>query len=146
MIMMRTIVQFKDAVFHRPHFSESSVLARVMINFATALWGIQVLWKPEALDAKRFPFYDTMLRIMNEDLWAVGALILVCVGFVRMILGSSLRWWGSVGYAAMSLFWVYMDLSYVLEYRGIVHPSSFASLTVLAVLSVYAFVSNPRTK
>lgn len=137
-----------DAVtkwFRSPHYAPAAIAARAAVNVATIIWSVIVLSREHALDSTRFVAYRSMLRIAPEDGWALLALLCSLSGMARLVAKSRPHWTSAIGYFLMMLFWNYLALSLLVYAAFPLPPATAAGITVVAGLSLYAFVSNPKS-
>lgn len=133
------------SIWRHPYHYAASLIAKLATNVATLIWAVVVLSSDNALLPDRFSFYATMTNIMSEDYWATVALAFAGFGAFRLLSKAPPVWWGAIGYGLQMIFWTYLAIAYAAS--GIsLRPATTAWLTVGALLSVYAFASNPRAR
>jgi hypothetical protein len=135
-----------DTIFNNKHYYAAAILARLLINLGTFLWGTFVITGIGHLDETRFPFYRHMNSVADERIWAGCAMVLVMIGVVRLLCCSEPKWWGGIGYGLMSFFWMYLTLALFIDYPDALPPATAASLIITCATAIYAFVSNPRPR
>lgn len=134
------------SIFGHPHHYAASIVAKLATCLATIIWAVVVLSRQNALEPDRFSFYAVMTNIMPEDNWALFSLFFAAGGVYTLIAKTKPRWWGGIGYALQTMFWSYLAGTYVFFSPLPLRPATAASIIVIAILSVYAFVANPRRK
>lgn len=132
-----------DRLFRHPYLYSGSVLARICTLIGTIIWCVVVLSHPTALAYN--PNYQHMLHFVNyEDAWAWGLLLVAGSLAWRLLVCSRPRWLNFAGYAMLSLLWCYLWWGTVIN--GQPWPAGASASSVMALLSIYAFVSNPRSE
>ena len=132
------------SIWNHPYHYAASIVAKLATNAATVIWAIHVLIDPTALSLGRFSYYGLMLEVAPARAWALAAILLSLFGIWRLWRKSPPIWLGAVGYAVLMLFWSYIALAINFLMERPVPPAGAACIAVVAILSVYAFVSNPR--
>lgn len=136
------------AILHRvlsnPYLYSATILARIAVLFATAFWSGMVMLYPDRLNPGRYPMYAEMLAIMPARLWAAGGLVICTIALARIWFHCRPHWTGPILYANLMGFWVYLSASL---FMGSLHipPAAAACITTVALLSIFAFVANPKT-
>lgn len=124
---------------HNPHLLAGAVVIRFAVNLATILWAAVVLIKTDALTS--FAGYYWMLQIASENTWALALCATALYQMYRLLARSRPHKY-SPGYALISLFWMYVWWSIVVN-PGPLWPAAFACVTTISVLALWAFISNP---
>lgn len=128
-----------------PYLFSATILARIVVLFATMMWSAIVLVHPNALDPSRYPMYAIMTEFASEDVWAGVGLIACAIGIYRIVFHRAPHWCGSLLYAGVMLFWTYVaGTLFILQIH--IPPGGASCITAVAVLSVFAFVSNPKKR
>lgn len=131
----------RDRFFRHPYLYSASVVARACVCLATILWGGFVLFHANALGQN--PNYARMLTFVgNEDAWAWAFGILAGGMLWRLLACKPPRGVGIVAYAILALFWSYLWWGLVMSDKP--WPAGASSGTVVALLALYGFISNPR--
>lgn len=135
------IMNLFDYIFHNPYQYSAAILAKGAVTMSTILWSVVVLIKPNALGP--FHAYDRMLELLPEDVWAIW---LICVALwllIRLVLCMRPRAIGAVGYMLLGGFWAHVWWGIVIN-PGPFWPASFASVSCVVVLALFAFIANPK--
>ena len=125
------------------YYAPAGYLARFSVNLATFLWGVIVLSRDNAL-APRIYAYQYMVDVMPEDYWALVGMVAAGIGMFRLIHRDRPRWWGALGYFALMFFWVFLTAAIILADLAAATPAGLASITTIAILSIYASASHSR--
>lgn len=132
-----------DRLYKHPYLYSGSVLARVCTLLGTIIWGGVVIAHPAALAAN--PNYRHLLHIVNsEDVWGWGVLVVAGLLAWRLFTCAPPRWLNVLGYSGLALLWTYLWWGTVIN--GQPWPAGASASSVMMVLSIYAFVSNPRNE
>lgn len=127
-----------------PHYAPAAITARGGVSCGTMIWGLVVLSREHALNGDRFVAYASMLKVLPEDAWACIALCLSILGAVRLFANAPPHWTDGIGYFVMMIGWNYFALSLLVDYAFPLPPATMAGIAVVAVMSLYAFLSNAR--
>jgi hypothetical protein len=133
------------SIWHHPHHYAASIVSKLAVNSATVIWAVHVLLDPKAMSSGRFSYYTLMLEYLSPSAWACLATVLSFIGIYRLWAKSPPIWIGGIGYAVLMLFWSYIAIAVNFLTPRPVPPAGAAAIAIVAVLSVYAFVANPRT-
>lgn len=132
---------FSDRVFRHPYLYSGSVLAKACTLLATVIWSASVLWHPHALAYN--PNYTHLLHLIpTEDTWAWIFLGVVAPLTWRLYSCTRPHLLNVFGYAVLTLLWCYLWWGFVIS--GLPQPGALSSSTVVMLLSLYAFIANPR--
>lgn len=132
---------FQDRMFRHPYLYSGAVLAKACTLLATAIWCLVVITRDQALALN--PNYAHLLRLIpNEDTWAWCLLLLLAPMCWRLYSCSRPHWYSILGYAVLALFWAYLWWGIIMSGRA--WPTAAASSTVMLLLSLSAFIANPR--
>lgn len=130
-----------DRLFRHPYLYSGSVLAKACTLLGTVVWCGIVLVFPQAMSTNRN--YEHMLRVLpSEDAWAIGFLVVALPLTWRLSSCARPRKLGILGYALLALLWTYLWWGTVIN--GQPWPAAASASTVMMVLSLYAFIANPR--
>jgi hypothetical protein len=133
----------KDRVFNHPYLYSSSVVAKACTIFATVIWALVVVSRDDALSTNKNYVY--LLDIIpNENVWGGIALAVSAPLLWRLLSCGRPRVLGVIGYAVLALLWTYLWWGIVIN--GKPWPTGAAASSVVAALSLYAFISNPRDR
>jgi hypothetical protein len=137
-------VNLHFSIWRHPHHYAASIVAKLAVNTATVLWGFRVLFDPQSMHTRRFSYYDLMLEYMTAQAWGVLAICMALFGIYRLWAKARPIWIGGIGYAVLMVFWGYIAIAINILTPRPVPPAGAAAITVIAALSIYAFVANPR--
>ena len=130
-----------DRIFRHPYQYSGAVIAKLSVCLATIVWAAMVIVYPNATGAN--PNYAHMLRIVpDEDVWAVGLGVIAALLVIRILICARPHRIGVAGYFVLGLFWTYLWFGLLFAPRP--WPTGAAAGTVVMVLSLYAFIANPK--
>ena len=131
----------KDRFFKHPYHYTAAVIAKACTCLATIIWCVVVLSNAGAMENN--PNYRRLLDLgVNEDTWAGAVLVVSSPLLWRLLSCSPPKWIGVIGYALFALLWTYLWWGIVMS--GHPWPAGAASSTIVMLLSLYAFIANPR--
>lgn len=139
------ICELLASVLNNPYQYSGQVIAKLGVNLGTMVWSLVVLWKDDALD--KWPWPDSALLLLNEDLFALIMFVLASMASLRLIFKSAPIKLGACVYGVFLLLWLYTFTTLVIAiYSGAtaLRPGQLAGVIVITSLAVYAFVSNPK--
>lgn len=128
-------------VFQNPYQFSGTIMAKIAVNLATIFWSAIVLYKDGALSP--FVGYSRILSIANENTVAALLIIVSIIQMIRIVRCSKPLLLGISGYALLTLFWMNVWWNIVIN-PGPIWPASFSSVSVIVLLSLYAFIANPK--
>lgn len=132
-----------DRLFRHPYLYSGSVLAKAATLLASLIWAVLIVTTPGAMAVN--PNYQHLLHVIpNEDVWGWLLIALLLPMIWRIYSCSRPRWYGVAGYAVLALFWAYQWWGFLILEP--VRSSAIATTSSLMLLSLYAFVSNPRSE
>ena len=132
-----------DRLYRHPYLYSGSVLAKACTLLGTIIWCGVVLSHPSALS--RNPNYQHLLHIVGyEDAWGGVFLGVSLLLAFRLYRCNPPRWPNMIGYALLALLWTYLWWGAVIN--GQPWPAAASASSVMMVLSIYGFVSNPRNE
>lgn len=140
--MTKLLQSLSRAVTH-PYWGSGSLIAKTAVSLASVMWGLVVLVDHSPMEPAEFPLYMTMVWAMPASHWGYGSVLLGLGTFLRLALRKPPIPIGSLAYFAMMMFWSYLAVSLwtlPLELR----PAQASAVFVIGVLSVYAFLANPK--
>lgn len=129
-------------LLQNPYQFSAVITAKVAVNVASLIWSTIVIYKENAL-ASTFIYYGNITRFLSEDIFASILLAISLIQLIRLVFRSKPIMIGGIGYAILTLFWMYIWWNIIVSI-GPIQPASFSAVTVLVALSIYAFVANPR--
>lgn len=132
------------SIFANPYHTSGALVARIAVSWATILWALVVMYKPDAL--KTWPGSD-IVGVVHENYIAAGMLITAVVAQLRLVFHRRPLRIGGCVYALMALLWVYSLATLLIAINlgtTALRPGQVASVTIVAALALFAFVSNPR--
>jgi hypothetical protein len=130
-----------DHIFKNPYQYSATILAKGCVNTATILWSVVVLLKRDALSP--FTSYRPMLSVMSEDYWALCLIVTSVIMLYRLVTCKPPRKIGVLAYMVLGIFWANIWWGIVIQ-PGPFWPAAFGSVTVVLLLSLFAFISNPK--
>lgn len=131
------------SLLDNPYQYSGQVVAKLSVNLATMIWALVVLLKPDALKAWPGSFNE----VLHEDLFAGTLLLLAVVAVARLLYKTSPRKLGACVYGVFLLLWLYTLATLLIAIQtGITaaRPGQLAGVTIVTILAVFAFVSNPK--
>lgn len=129
------------SVLHHKHHRCGAVVARLAVNFATLIWSVVVLVKPNALAPTA---YGPMLtRFASEDLYAIAFGTLSICMLYRIFRQSPPNPIGILAYGALLLAWGFVWAAIVFVADPL-QPTATATVSTIFVLAFYGFVANPK--
>lgn len=128
-------------MFQNPYQYSATILSKGCVNIATILWAIVVLAKKDALAP--FSGYRPMLSLMSEDYWAIVMIVTSVTMLYRLVTCKPPRKIGIIAYMLLGGFWANIWWGIVIQ-PGPFWPAAFGSVTVVLVLSLFAFIANPK--
>lgn len=134
-------VKMLDHIFKNPYQYSATILAKGCVNTATVLWCAVVLFKRDALAP--FGGYRPMLSLMSEDYWAAALLVTSLTMLYRLVRCCPPRKIGVLAYMTLGGFWANIWWSIVIQ-PGPFWPAAFGAVTVMLMLSLFAFIANPK--
>lgn len=139
---MKKITNFLLHLSH-PYWGSGPLIAKTAVSLATVLWGAAVVLEHNPLDPAEFPLYMTMVWVMPANHWGVGAFLIGVTAFARLVMRKPPVPIGACGYFAMMMFWSYLAVTiFTLPLQ--LRPAQASAVFVIGVLSIYAFLANPR--
>lgn len=130
-----------------PYQYSGQVVAKLCVNIATALWAIVVLFKESAL--ARWPGSFAPSGSANEDVLA-ALLLVACIAATWLLVRKDRPiGLGVCIYASFLALWLYTWSTLLVAIaNGItaMRPGQIAGVTVVLLLAIFAFVSNPKRK
>lgn len=139
-----TLSAIAARILANPYLYSATILARIAVLFATIVWSVLVMVDPVKIDPSRYPVYSDMVAVMPPRAWAGGGIFICAVAFARIWMHCRPHWSGPILYAAIMGFWSYLSASVFFSGTPI-PPAAAACILTVALLSVFAFVSNPKT-
>jgi len=133
-------------IFSNPYHYSGAILARLSVSVATMIWCVVVLVKRDALI--RWPGSNVITSFLGEDLFACGMLVLSFIAVYRLLRQSKPVRLGVCIYCLMALLWVYTLATLVLAIYGgetALRPGQVSAILVVTVLSLFAFIVNPKS-
>lgn len=130
-----------EKILHNPYQYSATILAKGAVNIANICWCVVVLLKEDALSP--FSSYRPMLALFPEDVWAWGLLVLSSIMLYRLVRCMQPRKLGFLAYMLVVGFWSNIWWGIVIQ-PGPFWPAAFASVTVVVLLALFAFISNPK--
>lgn len=128
-----------------PYQYSGQVIAKLCVNIATALWAIVVLLKDDAL--ARWPGSFAPSGSPNEDVIALFLLLMTILATFRLIRKERQIGMGVCVYASFLFLWLYTWSTLIIAVtNGITaaRPGQIGGVTVVMLLAVFSFVSNPK--
>lgn len=147
-MLRRTYCKFCALVaslLDNPYQYSGQVVAKMSVNLATIIWAAVVLYKPDALVC--WPGSTLFSDVLHENALACILLVLSIVSSVRLVYKSSPRKLGACVYGVFLLLWLYTFATLIITIQAgvtAIRPGQLAGVTVITVLAVLAFVSNPK--
>lgn len=124
-----------------PHVYAGAVVAKVSTCVGSLIWGVLVVLFPAATSSN--VNYEHMLHLIpNEDVWGAGVAGLAVGVLWRLITCKPPMKFGFVAHGLLALFWTYLWWGLVMGDK--LWPAGVSAGTVLMLLSLYGFVSNPK--
>lgn len=128
-------------IFDNPYHYSAVIASRIAVSIATFIWSLIVLIKINALGT--FVTYAIILQYIHEDVVAAFLMIISVGNIYRLVRQCRPVFIGISSYAILTLFWMYVWWGIVIN-PGPIWPASFSSVSVIVILSLYAFISNPK--
>ena len=126
-----------------PYVYSSAIMAQLCTIAATMLWGVLIVVFPDAMGSN--PNYTLLLELCPyEDVWGVGVMLVAAITCWRVCTHHSPMVFGVVGHGLLALLWTYLWWGLIMGDR--LWPTGISSATILMVLSVYAFIANPKRR
>lgn len=135
------------ALLNNPYQYSGQVIAKLAVNFATIIWALVVLFKPDAL--RTWPGSVFSGSIYAEDVLALVLLLLCAIALVRLFTHRRPLALGACVYGLLLLLWLYTWTTLIVAvYNGVTaaRPGQLASVTIVTALAMFAFISNPKRK
>lgn len=133
------------SVFANPYHRSGAIVARLSVSFATIIWALIVMYKPNALAS--WPGSDVINLAGGENHIAFGLLLASLIAIARVVYHYRPIRIGACIYGLMALLWVYSLTTLFVSIedgRTALRPGQVACISVITVLALFAFVSNPR--
>lgn len=130
---------------HNPYHYSVAVICRLAVCLATVLWSVLILIEADDLGVIRYPAHALLSSFAPLRAWAVGGLVASVPAIMGQLRYYPPHWIGALAYASQMLFWTYLSFSIFANQRPI-PPGAAACVLVVAVMSIYAFVANPRPR
>jgi len=130
-------------ILTNPNYHSGSLICKMSVNAATALWSLIVLSAPNAIAR---PSYAQVATYVKED--AIAAVLLFISISQTICLWA--HWnpmrFGSLGYLAQLLWWTGVLTLVVIDWIrvGLVQPTATMGVALVSVLAAYAFISGPK--
>lgn len=143
MMMPRRLPGRIAEILDHPYWGSGALIAKTAVSAASIIWGVLALIQNDPLEPAEFPFYMSLVWLMPADHWAFGAIIIGAMAQWRLMTKQPPVPWGALGYFAMLVFWAYLAVSNFTVGLSI-RPARTASVCVIGMLALYAFLTNPR--
>lgn len=130
---------------HNPYHYSVAVICRLAVCLATVLWSAIIMFEADDLSIIRYPAHALLGSLFPLRAWAIGGLVASVPAILAQLSYSAPRWVGAIAYASQMFFWSYLSFSIFANQRPI-PPGAAACVFVVAVMSIYAFVANPRLR
>jgi hypothetical protein len=138
-----------NSFFAHPYYYSSSLLAKLAVNGASALWAAIVLLAPAHAKEVVVPLrLRELLALIHaptplENIIA-GVLLLVCSVLVYCLLSHRRpKPVGGIAYTTLASFWVY-GAAATWTADGPTPAAAAAAITTVAAISLFALVANPK--
>jgi hypothetical protein len=132
-------------IFQLPRCCTPTLLAKIATVFSTVAWSVIVLHSSNALDAARYPVYDTMVAVLDEDVWAYGMLAVACTSALSWVTRFIHHRIELVANATLCFFWLYLTASVYYWYPQL-PPTGVPGVLTVCGLSIFAFLSRDRPR
>lgn len=123
-----------------PHYRAVSIISKLAVNGASAIWGLTVLFNPMALGLTA---YANISDFVPDKCLALTVVELAAIQTLWILR----RWpplrWGSTGYAFMLTGWA--GIFYATLLADPPDPSARAGVGTILAFALVAFVTLPRT-
>ena len=137
----RRSVSLFERLVNNPRIYAGAVVAKVSTCVGSLIWGTLVILFPGATTSNKN--YEHLLRVVpNEDVWGVVVMSLAAGILWRLVKCKPPLKYGFVAHGLLSLFWTYLWWGLVMGDK--LWPAGISAGSVLMLLSIYAFVSNPK--
>lgn len=124
-----------------PHFRSASIVAKLAVNWASAIWALTVLRFDNALAPTS---YREVARVVHEDMLAWPVLILSIVQTLWLWTHWRPLAFGHGGYFVLLVGW--LSILYHVILANPAQPTSMAGASTISILAAFAFVSLPRSQ
>lgn len=127
-------------IFASPYFDGATMVAKVITVAATLIWGVLVLYDDKVLPTTSYG--RLLVDWAPPRVWGTGATAVGLVSTYRILRRSrpnALTW---ILYGSMMTGWLFVAF-YLVQVRPLM-PGAVATLPLIAVLSIIAFLASPR--
>lgn len=125
-----------------PYYRATVVLARLCVSLATLIWSAIIIVNPGALAASRANYVWITHYVAPQWLgWSLGTIAAGQLAWILLTLPPVRL--GALGYALLTFWWGLVF--YSVSFGTPLLPTATACVAVILLLSIYAFISNPRT-
>lgn len=128
-------------LLRNPHFRSASIVAKLAVNWASAIWAFTVLRFDNALAPTS---YRDVAAIVHEDVIAWPVLGLSIVQMLWLWKHWRPMAWGHAGYFVLLVGW--LAILYHVMLANPAQPTSMAGASTISILAAFAFVSLPRAE
>jgi hypothetical protein len=136
----RQVVAMLTAFLRNPHYRSGGVISKLGVNWATLVWAVIILSKPDALEPTA---YGWVGEYIDED-WIAWPLFFVSALQVLWLwCGWKPLRWGHTGYALLTAFWAFV-LCLIVFSSGPAQPTSIACVSTVVALAAFAFSTLPK--
>ncbi len=124
--------------FRNPYYRAAAILARLVVNLASAVWAIAVLLKTDAIASTS---YAAAGRVLNEDMIAWGLLAIATVQAIWLFCHFRPLQLGALGYAAMTGWWMFILGS--IAFSESTPPEAWGGVSAVVAVAIFGFIANP---